>query len=192
MWEYLKTKVLYTPTDIRSALRASTLRTKHYDSVRVFCDVFTTFRCRTYDHQSTYTILRNQFKWLHRVWQQSGGEHFFSYDWLIRKFLEELDHPLLVYLKPCTSKRRERRYVDKMAFIRSRSGSTNSYLPTAVPRSRCDAMQKESHPCRRLWDEGPFAFAVSWARGGTHACVGASHEPSHAYSFGTPKDGRSL
>ena len=35
---------------------------------------------------------------------------FFSYDWLLRLFLEEMKSPLVCYLKKPTNKRREQKY----------------------------------------------------------------------------------
>jgi hypothetical protein len=46
---------------------------------------------------------------------------FFSYDYLIRMFLEDIQSPLIVYLKPASNKHRLRKYNDKLQFILTRN-----------------------------------------------------------------------
>ena len=112
VWGFLDAKKgLRGPISIRAALRHSTLRNKHYDNVRTFCDAFTPFRCKVYDHHKTRSFLLDEFEFVHARWCARNLAKFFSYDWLLRYFLEKINSPLLVYLKHPTSKRRSRRYV---------------------------------------------------------------------------------
>ena len=118
VWEYLEQRSLSTPSDIRIALRISSLKDKHYDSIRVFCDCFTDFKCAAYDHAQTHSFLLRQFEFLHNAWSASfSDKHFFSYDWLLRHFLEHMKSPLVDYLKPATSKRRAKKYLLKLQSI---------------------------------------------------------------------------
>ena len=112
VWAYLVAKSgLHGPETIRSALRESNIRNKHYDSVRTFCDVFTPYKCGAYHHVRTREFLKKEFELVHYKWSKKGLVKFFSYDWLLRHFLEKISSPLLVYLKHPTSTRRSRRYV---------------------------------------------------------------------------------
>ena len=111
VWLYLAAKKgLRGPTSVRTALRQSTLRNKHYDNIRTFCEAFTSYRCKTYQHDQTRSFLLNEFEFVHAKWSKKNLTKFFSYDWLLRHFLEKINSPLLVYLKHPTSKRRSRRY----------------------------------------------------------------------------------
>ena len=111
VWEYLSTqKGLRGPTTVRAALRRSSLRNKHYDNIRTFCECFTPYRCGPYEHERTRAFLLSEFDIVHARWCMKNLDQFFSYDWLLRHFLEKINSPLLVYLKRPTSKRRSKRY----------------------------------------------------------------------------------
>ena len=110
VWKIFKNKKPANPSDVRKILRESKIKMKHYDCVRVFTDAFTKFRCQPYDALQTRNHLIRRFAIVYSEWSKSFHEKFFSYDWLMRVFLEEINSPLLVYLKPKTSKRRGKRY----------------------------------------------------------------------------------
>jgi hypothetical protein len=109
-----------SPDDVRRVIRKSKLKTKHYDCVRIFCDVFTTFRLTPlYLKQNTERTreqLMHMFGEIHHVWLgcNDTSDGFFSYDFLLRFFLERMNSPLVVYLKPKTNKRRLQKYVEKL------------------------------------------------------------------------------
>ena len=105
VWGVLEKVDLKGPGCIRKVLRQSKLKNKHYDCIRVFSDVFTKFRVNTYDPHQLMSILTARFKKVHEDWVRCRSRGFFSYDWLLRLFLEQLTHPLLAYLKPATSRR---------------------------------------------------------------------------------------
>ena len=114
IWKFLESQTLQGPKSVRGALRRCPLKSKHYDCTKTFCDVFTAYRCGVFDFHKTKTYLLTCFRDVHDAWLYSSrsGSGFFSYDWLMRRFLEKSGHPLLVYLKPRTSKRRNQRYLN--------------------------------------------------------------------------------
>ena len=112
IWELLSKcpDNLDNSTQVRAILRNSTLKDKHYDCVRSFTLIFSTLTyTEEFDPQLTRTILKNKFRNIHRRWS-SCSKSFFSYDWLLRMFLTEMESPLLKFLKPKTSKRRSKKY----------------------------------------------------------------------------------
>ena len=112
VWVYLAAKKgLRGPGSIRAALRASTIRNKQYDNIRTFCDAFTQYKCGAYNHDRTRSFLMKEFEIVHYEWSKKKISRFFSYDWLLRHFLEKIKSPLLVYLKRATSTRRSSRYM---------------------------------------------------------------------------------
>ena len=115
VWDILRQGKMESPTDVRNVLRHSKLFNKHYDCVRRFTDVFTTFTT-SIDVLKTKESLEHKFKLIKSLWGIREG--FFSYDWLLRKFLEEMKSPLVQYLKKPTNRRRERKYTKMMDFIR--------------------------------------------------------------------------
>ena len=108
VWKVLEKADMKTPNDVRETLRHSGLTCKHYDCVRTFTDHFTPFRCGPLNLLQTKEHLERRFRDIKARW--GGREGFFSYDWLVRMFLEEMESPLVCYLKKPTNKRREQRY----------------------------------------------------------------------------------
>ena len=121
VWGYLNKFKLYSPACIRYRLHRSKLNNKHYDCLRIFCDVFTSVRVNITDIHLLKKILIDRFHVIHHQWILSGEESFFSYDYLLRIMLEEMRCPLLIYLKPKTNRRRMRKYQTKLRAIQSRS-----------------------------------------------------------------------
>ena len=108
VWAVLEKATMQDPTDVRETLRQSRVVNKHYDCVKIFTDHFTDYRCPRFQVLATKRTLEAMFRDVKNRWGSRDG--FFSYDWLLRKFLECMDSPLLVYLKKPTNKRREQKY----------------------------------------------------------------------------------
>ena len=122
VWGHLaKHKVtLNTPFDIRECLRSSSTKNKHYDNVRTFSDAFCTDFRVEYCQVAVKRFLMDSFDELYAGWNRRNEESFFSYAWLLRFFLEQIDSKLIVYLKPKTCKRRNAKYLQKLNLILSR------------------------------------------------------------------------
>ena len=164
IWKYLETeKHLYSPADIREAIRRSTLRAKHYDCVKIFTDIFTPFRMIIKDVHSLKQTLCAKFNVVHQRWAFSGETSFFSYDFLIRRFLEELNSPLVVYLKAPTNRRRHMMYVRKLATL-SRNESRRCCHMTVDSRSRSVSTHSSNPPCQQRLDEDRNELSVGHPR----------------------------
>ena len=111
VWRWLDSQrlTLNSPFDVRASLRTSPLKNKHYDSMRVFCDVFTDFKT-ILNPDPIKRRLFYKFDRMYAKWNSAQIDKFFSYAWLLRKFLNEIDCPLVCYLKPPTCKRRDAKY----------------------------------------------------------------------------------
>ena len=96
VWVFLDSmKVeLVTPLCVRQALKKSKLVCKHYDSVKLFCDVFTNFKVEIDELQSVHKYMITSFTKIHRAWNFSAQKNFFSYTWLIRFLLERINSKL--------------------------------------------------------------------------------------------------
>ena len=112
VWEYLNAQrlLLNTPFDVRTSLRSSRLKNKHYDSMRIFCDTFTDYRVDV-DILLLQRQLLDEFDRLYAKWSRDTIHSFFSYSWILRIFLDKLKSPLICYLKPPTCKRRHAKYL---------------------------------------------------------------------------------
>ena len=117
IWRYLDSRKLFlsNPFDVRQCIRSSSLKLKHYDCVRIFSNAFTPFRVTV---QTTSLALKKtllaKFDTLYYRWIQMNCSSFFSYDWILRYFLEQLQSPLVVYLKPKTCRKRDKKYREKL------------------------------------------------------------------------------
>ena len=113
IWKYLDSRKLFlnTPFDVRQCIRRSKLKFKHYDCIRIFTEAFTNFTVPT---NTTSLILKEtlieMFDKLYYKWIQVNKNSFFSYDWVLRYFLENMKSPLVVYLKPKTCRQRDLKY----------------------------------------------------------------------------------
>ena len=140
---------LNTPFDIRECLRSSSLKNKHYDSVRTFSDAFTTYRVEPNQIEEKRFLMRS-FDELYTGWSTCFKDSFFSYAWLLRYFLEKIDSKLTVYLKPRTCKRRNAKYLRKIELIRSRdSYGTRCYaqLGNHSPNVILDSGSPQNQRC---------------------------------------------
>ena len=102
--------------DIRKLLRASKIKHKHYDFVRLFSKVFN--RNHRVVHLNPIHAL-NQimlhfdeilFRWKNKL----GSGLFFSSDWLLRRLCTILYPSLVCFLKPRTSRQRHQKYMKMM------------------------------------------------------------------------------
>lgn len=116
IWKYLDGQKLFmnTPFDVRQTIRRSKLKLKHYDSVRIFSDAFTTFRISLHEPLALKKHLLRRFDKLYHRWVLANDPSFFSYDWILRHFLEAMNSPLVVYLKPQTCRKRDQKYRTKL------------------------------------------------------------------------------
>lgn len=140
VWSYLESKrPLFTPKDIRKALRTYQGKNKHYDNIRLFTRVFTKFRVKikrnVYDLNA---LLTKYFLCVVRLWNCyniTDTMPFFSYDYLLRVFLETLECPLVVYCKPIACQKRHMRNGEKLALILARDGGGTYCQSSAEARS---------------------------------------------------------
>ena len=126
IWKVLENckKTLHCPRGIRAALRKSKLKNKHYDSVRIFTDIFTDFNIGFTPHSVKKRIL-NDFIVIHDMWKNvSPDTSFFSYDFLLKYLLK--DSKLIVYCKPCACQKRYDKYLNRLKFIQARHGDRRS------------------------------------------------------------------
>ena len=116
IWKYLDSRKLFlhTPFDVRQTIRRSTLKQKHYDALRIFTEAFTNFRVSLKNPLDLKKKLLDRFSNLYHRWVLCGDPSFFSYDWILRYFLEELNSSLVAYLKPRTCRKRDQKYKQKL------------------------------------------------------------------------------
>ena len=128
VWKYLTSKKdeLVTPLCIREALKQSTLVCKHYDNVRLFCDIFTHFKVQQINVLKVHKYMLDMFAIIHSAWNFSDHPNFFSYTWLIRFLLKRIQSDYIVYLKAPTSSKRHDKYTDLFDLI--------------IPPETCDEM----------------------------------------------------
>ena len=158
VWDYIKSKKpLFTPSDVRKALRTYTGKNKHYDCIRLFTRVFTPFRVRIKCcPDRLYEQLTRQFSSLIRLWGRYNVDQtmpFFSYDFLLRYFLEKLGSPLVVYCKPVTCKKRHLRNNERLVTILALDDDGMYCQNSGVDHFQSEKRSSENHPCpRRLVD----------------------------------------
>lgn len=191
VWKTLKAQqaTLERPEDVRSALRRSSLKAKHYDCCRLFCKVFTKFRVAPYDSQRTEIYLNGAFKEVHRLWQKhelSTGS-FFSYDFLLRHFLETIKSPLVAYLKPRSNKRRVSKYKKLLAVIRFRNASAICYRSLLSGRLPNELGHSCYLPCPPPLG-GVLSSDAEWERQAHMLHVLASRAPGRPSTFVEPTD----
>ena len=201
VWEYLKSRdSLKTPQDIRKALRTYKEKNKHYDCIRLFTRVFTPFRV----HLKQSAVYLNQsltrsFAEVLRLWSKYNIHNtmpFFSYDYLLRYFLERLNCKLLVFCKPVTCQKRHTRNNERMKTIlalnddetycqmtaanhsqsETRSAKNRPYPQRLVASLRAGVSAKDAigHAIRLLGDLHAQLHKPDKVRGGVSTLVGAS------------------
>ena len=128
VWGFLnKNKTdLVTPLCIQSTLKKSRLTCKHYDNIKLFCDVFTSFTIRKEKVDDIHRYMMAAFNKIHNAWNFSKHPGFFSYTWLIRYLLDLIQSEYVVYLKAPTSAKRHEKY--------------KTLLDQIIPPGKCDEM----------------------------------------------------
>ena len=164
IWEYLSKQNMRSPTDVRYALRRYTLKNKHYDCIRLFTRVFTDFRVVLKQTPPRLNQqLTDKFNNVIRLWRRYnmvGTTPFFSYDFLLRVFLEELKCPLVVYCKPVTCLKRHARNNRRLNLISALGGDGTCYRMIAKARLRSGLPNVKSRPCPRRSAESLLAACV--------------------------------
>ena len=161
IWEYLNKQNMTCPTDVRYALRRYTLKNKHYDCIRLFTRVFTDFRVVFKQTPPRLNEqLTSKFNNVIRLWRRYnmvGTMPFFSYDFLLRVFLEELKCPLVVYCKPVTCQKRHARNNRRLEVISALGGDGTCYRMIATARLRSGLSSVKSPPYPRRSAEALLA-----------------------------------
>ena len=117
IWSYLSSRKLFlnNPFDVRQCIRCSKLKLKHYDCIRIFTNAFTSYRIKLNKPPlALKNTLTKKFDDLYYRWLNMNDMSFFSYDWVLRFFLEELKSPLVVFLKPQTCSKRDKKYRERL------------------------------------------------------------------------------
>ena len=150
VWAYLDKNrmMLDTPFDVRECLRASSLKHKHYDNVRTFCDAFTSFKV-PHVLEEVRKYLMGCFDNLYTRWNSRSEETFFSYAWLLRYFLEKRKSHLTVYLKPRTCSRRHAKYLSKLELIQSPGSDGTLNCARLKTHSHCGLYDLSYPPIRQ-------------------------------------------
>ena len=122
IWKYLESqKKLTGPCDVRRVLRTYTGKNKHYDCIRLFTRVCTPFRVHiNMSPDRLKAVMTQFFSSIIRLWGRYNVRNemtFFSYDFLLRHFLEVLQSPLIAYCKPVTCQKRHIRNIDRLELI---------------------------------------------------------------------------
>ena len=145
VWKFLHNKKdLKTPHEVFRTLQKSKLKVKHYDCIHIFTRCFTSFKADTDRINETYHYLLNSFDRVFHLWRYSDAPIFFSYLWLLRYFLENIDSPFVVFLKPRTSPIRHTKYIDLLKSIQSQNEAGNRRCVTRERRSRSDSQVEGS------------------------------------------------
>lgn len=154
VWKYLESqKELSTPGDVRRSLRTYTGKNKHYDCIRLFTRVFTPFRVSLKRSPDRLNALLTQlFSSIIRLWNRHNMMRdmpFFSYDFLLRNFLEKLESPLVVFCKPVTCHKRHVRNNERLKLISILDDDEKYYQSFVVDRFQNGIHSVETPPCPR-------------------------------------------
>lgn len=134
VWEYLKALAPFqTASDILNALKRSSLEHKHYSSVHLFSKVFTNYGGHPFsstDLRTLVDIMCHKFETTLQRWNLLNQTSFFSYTWLIEKYLRDfkLDF-FLQYVKHLQCPHRRAKYEIKMKLICGEHGNVKRQLP---------------------------------------------------------------
>ena len=161
IWEYLNKQNMTCPTDVRRALRRYKRKNKHYDCIRLFTRVFTGFRVVIKQTPPRLNEqLTNKFNNVIRLWRRYNmvaEMPFFSYDFLLRVFLEEMKCPLVVYCKPVTCQKRHARNNRRLNLISALGDGETCYRMIVKARPRSGLPTVTSLPCQRRSAEALLA-----------------------------------
>jgi hypothetical protein len=193
IWKYLESqKDLTGPCDVRRVLRTYKGKNKHYDCIRLFTRVFTPFRVRMKMRADRLKeIMTVFFSSIIRLWGRYNVHtemSFFSYDFLLRCFLERLDSPLTAFCKPVTCQKRHIRNNERLRLILAADGGGKYCQSSAAYRSLNVKRCAETPPCQQKLDVSPEA--VVWGQDATcHAIRPLGGSPARWNMFGTGRGG---
>lgn len=120
VWRVLEEHVehLLHPMDIRTCLRKSKIKSKHYDCIHLFSKIFCNVFHEVQDHTTILATILKRFQDIYFNWKlKIGTGLFFSSDWLLRHLVSNLCPDLVVFLKPKTSQNRHDKYVKMLQTI---------------------------------------------------------------------------
>jgi len=120
VWNVLEANEMKTITELRTVLRNSKLKQKHYDSIRLFAKIFCKINVDL--PQDPYVLSQTMFRdfeEIHFAWKRNPHDLFFSSDWLLRMLVAKYCSKLLLFLKPATSETRNKKYTDMLTTISS-------------------------------------------------------------------------
>ena len=123
VWKVLETKAPYNAThEILSQLKRSTIVNKHYNNLHLFSKVFLKKynppNITPYNPKILRRLMKSWFEQVLYMWNLSGIEGFFSYNWLIEQFLLCLKISCLFpYLKKLQCPVRRQKYRDRWKII---------------------------------------------------------------------------
>jgi hypothetical protein len=161
VWEYLSQETMTCPSDVRRALRRYKLKNKHYDSIRLFTRAFTKFRVKLKrDPPKISQLLTSAFSNVLRLWKRYNVVRqmpFFSYDFLLRTFLEDIKCPLVAYCKPVTCQKRHARNNRRLCVISALGDDGTCYRVLAKSRFRSVKSPVTTPPCRQKSAEALLA-----------------------------------
>ena len=120
VWQLLETHrdSLHTVADVRLCLRASDVKNKHYDCVRLFSKIFCNINVDVTDVHGVRKNMLDDFNTIYHSWTNHFDNGlFFSSDWLLRHLINKHCPKLHVFLKPKTSKCRDLKYINMLQTI---------------------------------------------------------------------------
>ena len=134
VWEYLKELAPFqSSADILTALKQSSLEHKHYSSVHLFSKVFTNYKEHSFSSTELRTlveILCHKFETTLQRWNLLNQTSFFSYTWLIEKYLRDFNLTIfLQYVKHLQCPHRREKYEQKMISICGEHNNVSVQLP---------------------------------------------------------------
>jgi len=119
VWHYLEDNCPYVSTnEIYRALKTSALVTKHYGQLHLFSKIFAPYAEHDIDVHYYLDLFCTKFSKLLHEWVKLQENSFFSYNWIIERYLRE--HKLdmfLPYIKHLQCPHRREKYEHKMNLI---------------------------------------------------------------------------
>ena len=123
VWGVLEAKAPYSTAEaILLQLKRSKIINKHYSCLHLFARVFLEkYKPPPFSYEQVFSLKKTLAKWFEEtihMWNKSGVEGFFSYNWLIEQFLGCLDIECYSpYLKRLQCPVRRKKYSERWAII---------------------------------------------------------------------------
>ena len=119
VWHYLENEIPYKSTlDIYTALKNSDLVTKHYGQLHLFSKIFTKYEEHDIDVHHYLDLFCTKFDKLLHEWVKLQENSFFSYNWIIERYLRQYQLKVfLPYIKCLQCPLRREKYELKMKII---------------------------------------------------------------------------